>query len=147
MDPQADLPTASEPIASRLGPEFRPVLASLVLSGVAGLLSAASFKYPAINGSVSLLWAFGLNVCMFAWVRQDANQREYALHRWFPILMVVFGVFALLYYVFRSHKFEKAFVTLGYFVLVVLFDVILLFVAAIVGTIIMFLVFGKGTLR
>ncbi len=68
-------------------------------------------------GVFDLAFSVGANFWAFAWVRIDSRQKGYKLHRLFPYAIIIFGFFALIYYLFRSRGLSSGFVALGFLVL------------------------------
>ena len=68
---------------------------------------------------IDLVLALGLNVFELMWCRMDGRERGYQLHRHFTFAVVIFGVLALLYYLFRSREFRGGLVSTGWLVLYV----------------------------
>ncbi|MFZ1699273.1 MAG: hypothetical protein WBO10_17955 [Pyrinomonadaceae bacterium] len=82
--------------------------------------------------TLDIITAVGINFAQFAWVRIDSRERGYELHRAFPFLIVIFGTFAFLYYIFRSRGFVQGIVATGW-LLAYFFGVVLsLFIIVLV---------------
>lgn len=66
---------------------------------------------------VDVILTLGLNIFSFAWCRMDSRERGYELHRYFPFAVIIFGTFALLYYLFRSRGFRGGLISIGWLIL------------------------------
>ncbi len=64
--------------------------------------------------------ALGLNIFELMWCRMDSRERSYELHRHFTFAVVIFGVLALLYYLFRSREFRSGLISMAWLVLYVI---------------------------
>ncbi len=69
---------------------------------------------------IDIALALGLNVFELMWCRMDSRERGYELHRHFTFAVVIFGVLALLYYLFRSREFRGGLISTGWLVLYVI---------------------------
>jgi hypothetical protein len=91
-------------------------------------------SYRAIAAAIDLIGAFGLNVLVFAWCRADGEERGYTFHRFFTYAVVVFGIKAMVYYIFRSRGFVQGMVSLGWFLMYLICAIV---ASVIVGVLIM----------
>lgn len=96
----------------------------------AGAVLPVKSGFPEV---LNLVFGMGLNIFAFAWCRIDSRKRGYELHRLFPYAIVLFGDFALIYYLFRSRQFLDGLKSFGWFILYVV-------VLLITTTIIVFVV-------
>lgn len=69
-----------------------------------------------------------LNVLGLMWAKIDAAERRYELSRHFTVAVVLLGVFAIIYYLFRSRGLEKGLAATG---LMVLYFIGIIFVVGI----------------
>lgn len=58
-----------------------------------------------------------LNVLALMWAKIDAAERQYELSRYFTMAVVIFGVFAIVYYLFRSRGSSGGLISTGWMVL------------------------------
>jgi hypothetical protein len=111
---------------------YIPIVA--LASSLIGLLLARS-PYVAVDDLVSAV-VYGILVLM--WCKADAAERGYKLSRYFPLAVVLFSVFALVYYLFRSRGFSRGLASTGLVILYLagLFVVLMI----VVGIIAVFLI-------
>jgi hypothetical protein len=84
----------------------RIVLAQAVGVGIVIFsLSGAFNGNPFVAALIALTELFGWGVCMLAWIKADSRERGYRLHRRFPLIIVLFGTFALIYYLLKPRGF------------------------------------------
>jgi hypothetical protein len=113
---------------------------------VAGL-SIGLIRFPTLSTALSVINMLGCGVWMLAWIKADSRERGYALHRRFPLIVVVFGIFALIYYLFRSRGFLRGLAGVAYFLL---FSILTLITAVVAGSlvlIIMVMIIGPEALK
>ena len=82
---------------------YFPVL--LLVCSLASIISNYYFPGSATLFDVTL--ATGSNLMAYMWCRIDSDERGYKLHRLFTYAIIIFGVLALLYYIFRSRGFGR----------------------------------------
>lgn len=92
-------------------------------------------SYKTAAGAIDLVGIFNLNILVFAWCRVDSQERGYSLHRLFSYAVVFFGVFAMIYYLFRSRGFVDGLSSVGWFLLYIFCSVVLSTIISIVITI------------
>ena len=98
------------------------ILLQLVVFSVVTMLLTIGFERNLYVSSIlTVINVLGWNIGILAWCRADSKTRHYALHRKFPLFVVLFGTIAFVYYVFRSRGFWAGLSTLGYSALFVLF--------------------------
>ena len=57
---------------------------------------------PGAGKAGDFVFGIAANVIIYIWCRLDSDERRYELHRLFRYAVVILGVLALLYYLFRS---------------------------------------------
>jgi hypothetical protein len=98
----------------------RVVLAELLVFNIMMMLLMKGFQqHPYVSSVILIIDVFGWNIGILAWCKADSRMRGYQLHPKFPLAVVLFGVFAFVYYLFRSRGFLGALAGLGYAVLFV----------------------------
>jgi hypothetical protein len=120
---------------------------TLGFSTIIGLISVVFLQNPYMTTAVSLINILGWGVCMLAWIKADSLTRGYQLHRQFPYAVVIFGTFALIYYLFRSRGIFRGFTSVGYFALFAILNVIVGLIAGILLLLIIVLIFGPSILE
>lgn len=88
------------------------LIASFVLEAVIQPGKGGGRLFDVLTGLV-------LNFLTFVWIKFDSEERRYRLHRLFPFTVVIFGIFALLYYLFRSRGIREGFLSTAWLVLYV----------------------------
>jgi hypothetical protein len=94
-------------------------------------------------GIVTLILAIMLNVLALLWARIDADERQYELSPFFTLAVVVFGIFAIVYYLFRSRGASGGLISTGW---LILYGVGMLFALMIVSLIVTLLLVAVGLL-
>jgi hypothetical protein len=133
--------TPADPTRKRPGHE-PPVLADkqrilfiyIPIVWFASGMSAIVLFDSEFGGFVSFMLGFGVNVLGLMWTKRDAEERGYALSQAFPIAVVIFGVFAILYYLFRSRGAQGGFRATGWLLLYVVAMSIALLIASLIVT-------------
>ena len=123
------------------------LLQTLVFSIVIAILSAGFIRNSFITGILSIINVLGWGVCILAWIKADSRLRGYALHRHFPLIVVIFGTVALIYYLFRSRGFVQGLVGLAYFVLFALLTLTVSIISAMIVMIITVMIAGPRILE
>jgi hypothetical protein len=95
------------------------------------------------GGFVSFMLGFGVNVLALIWTKRDAEERSYPLSQAFPIAVVIFGVFAIIYYLFRSRGARDGLVSTGWLLLYVVATAVALMIISLIVT---FLLVAIGVL-
>lgn len=94
-------------------------------------------------GVVSFMFGFGVNVLALIWAKRDAEERGFRLSQVFPIAVVFFGIFAIIYYLFRSRGARDGLVSTGWLLLYVAATAIALI---IISSIVTFALVAVGVL-
>jgi heme/copper-type cytochrome/quinol oxidase subunit 4 len=87
------------------------------------LLAFASMMFDVVaNGNdvirvADVVSAIVLNVLALMWAKTDADEKGYELSQFFTLAVVLFGVFAILYYLFRSRGASDGLISTGWLVL------------------------------
>lgn len=71
---------------------------------------------PGTGRAFDIVFGIASNIMAFAWCRIDSRERGYELHRLFAYAIVILGVAALIYYVFRSRGFSGGLSAVGWLV-------------------------------
>jgi hypothetical protein len=90
-----------------------------IFVSVCSILGIIFEEHKGFSLLIDIALALGLNVFELMWCRMDSRERGYALHRHFTFAVVIFGVLALLYYLFRSREFRVGLISTGWLVLYV----------------------------
>ena len=117
---------SNEPARSKMSTEKRWILFVFVpLVWVLFLVLGMFFgKDAGASRIIDLVGSVALNILTFAWCLTDSNERGYTLHRHFPIATIIFGFFALIYYLFRSRGFNGGLISTAWFVLYLIGSII-----------------------
>jgi hypothetical protein len=94
-------------------------------------------------GIVTLILAIMLNVLALWWAKIDAAERRFLLSRVFPLAVVLFGIFAIVYYLFKSRGAWGGLISTGW---LILYGVGMLFALMIVSLIVTLLLVAVGLL-
>ena len=90
--------------------------------------------------TINLISILVLNILEFMWCRIDSRERSYKLHRFFSYSVIIFGILAVIYYLFRSRGFRGGLVSVAWILLyaVLLVLTIIVVSATIVLALILF---------
>ena len=72
------------------------------LVGLASMMAGFLIRDDQIANAVEIVFAIVINVFALMWARIDAGERRYELSPHFTLMVVLFGVFAIIYYLLRS---------------------------------------------
>ncbi len=133
MDTEANV--VREPLLNPM----RTVLLQLAVFNVVMMLLTIGFERNLYVSSVLLIiTVFGWNIGIFAWIRADSRKRGFSLHPKFSYAVVLFGILAFIYYLFRSRGFVNAWPALGYaFLFVLSADAVAIFFGIVLFVIIL----------
>ena len=92
---------------------------------------------------VQLVFGFVINVLALVWAKFDADERQYALSRFFPAAVLVFSVLAIAYYLIRSRGARGGLISTG---LLISYIVGVMFALIVVGSIVTVLMVAAGLL-
>ena len=85
------------------------------------LINVVSLRFEG-NSSVEQILTFisviGTGFCILLWCNLDSGERDEKLGTNFRFLLVLFGVFALIVYLFKSRGFKRGLIAVGYLLLV-----------------------------
>ena len=84
-----------------------------------------------------------LNFLGLMWAKVDAGERRYELSRYFTVAVLLLGVFAIVYYLFKSRGFEKGLAATG---LMVVYFIGVVFVIGILTGLIAAVLVSAGLL-
>ena len=85
---------------------------------------------------VDLVFAVFFTVAVFLWCQIDARERGAAVGPFFAIGLLVFGPFAVMYYLFRTRGFQRGLVAIAW----MLFFGLVVFIASFIELIILSLI-------
>ena len=133
--------TPADPTRKRPGHE-PPVVANkqrilfiyIPIVSFASVMFSIVFAESEALGVVNLALGLGVNALALWWAKIDADERAYALSQFFPIAVVFFGVFALLYYLFRSRGVSDGLRAVGWLALYIVATSIVLMIASLFVT-------------
>ena len=138
-DPTIRRPGDETPLA-----EKRKILFIYIpLVAFASMMSGIVFGENQAVTFANLILGILVNVLALMWAKLDAEERSYELSRHFTLAVVVFGIFAIIYYLFRSRGMTGGLVTFG---LLILYIVVTVFALAITTAIVTFLLVAIGLL-
>jgi hypothetical protein len=80
----------------------------------------------------TILSGIGYVVGLILWVHADARKRNIPLSAGFRIAAIIFGFFALIYYLFRSRGFSGGFISIGWLLLYIVALLVLSIIVNIV---------------
>lgn len=113
--------TNLQPSASTIKREI--IILTFILSGVSTFFTLL-FAKTVLEPIISLATAIGIGIFILWWCRVDSSERHYELKKGFSFLIVLFGAFALIFYLFKSRGFSNGLIALGY-VLLILFGLMI----------------------
>ena len=96
-----------------------------------------------VVGFANLILGIVLNVLALMWAKIDADERQYELSPYFPIAVVLFGIFAIIYYLFRSRGASGGLISFGWLVLYIGATFLALIIVSVIFT---FLLVAIGVL-
>jgi len=138
-DPTIRRPGDETPLA-----EKRKILFIYIpLVAFASMMSGIVFGENQAVTFTNLILGILVNVLALMWAKIDAEERSYELSRHFTLAVVVFGIFAIIYYLFRSRGMSGGLVTFG---LLILYIVVMVFALAITTAIVTLLLVAVGLL-
>lgn len=93
---------------------------NILLAGAVLLILNTALPTPAqeISGTqqiLTLLLAIGFNALTVFWCAYDSRERGEEINRYFALSVVIFGVFALFYYFFKTRGFKLGLIATGKF--------------------------------
>ena len=100
----------------------------LIFTALIGMLEVGFASDRYVSTTLSVINVLGWGIGMLAWCKADARERGYLLHGKFPLAIVLFGTFTLIYYLFRSRGFGRGLIGVGLFLL---FVIAMHFIAAV----------------
>ena len=138
-DPTIRRPGDETPLA-----EKRKILFIYIpLVAFASMMSGIVFGENQAVTFANLILGILVNVLALMWAKLDAEERSYELSRHYTLAVVVFGIFAIIYYLFRSRGMTVGLVTFG---LLILYIVVMVFALAITTAIVTLLLVAVGLL-
>ena len=138
-DPTIRRPGDETPLA-----EKRKILFIYIpLVAFASMMSGIVFGENQAVTFTNLILGILVNVLALMWAKLDAEERSYELSRHFTLAVVVFGIFAIIYYLFRSRGMSGGLVTFG---LLILYIVVTVSALAITTAIVTLLLVAVGLL-
>ena len=141
--------TPADPTIKRPGHETRLtekrkiLLIYIPLVAFASLMAGVVFGQNQAVGLAQLFFGIVINVLGLWWARIDAEERHYELSRHFTLAVVIFGIFAIIYYLLRSRGVRGGLISIG---LLISYIVGVLFALIVVGSIITVLMVAAGLL-
>jgi len=112
-DPTIRRPGDETPLA-----EKRKILFIYIpLVAFASMMSGILFGENQAVTFANLILGILVNVLALMWAKLDAEERSYELSRHFTLAVVIFGIFAIIYYLFRSRGMTGGLVTFGLLIL------------------------------
>ena len=139
--------TPADPTIKRPGHETRLtekrkiLLIYIPLAAFLSMMSGIIFGQDQTVGLVQLLFGVVINVLALLWVKNDADERHYALSRYFVFAVVLFSVLAIVCYLFRSRGLSAGLISTGW---LISYIVGLLFALIVVGSLLTLLMVATG---
>lgn len=96
-----------------------------------------------VSESANIILGLLLNLFALMWAKIDADERGYELSRYFTLAVLFLGVFAIIYYLFRSRGARGGITSLGW---MVLYGLALTIVLSIISAIITIILVMLGVL-
>jgi hypothetical protein len=141
--------TPADPTLKRPGHEQRFTDKQKILFIYIPLVAFASMMSGIVSGEdqvvgfANLILGIVLNVLALMWARIDAEERSYELSPYFPIAVVLFGIFAIIYYLFRSRGASGGLISIGWLILYIAATFLALIIVSVIFT---FLLVAIGVL-
>jgi hypothetical protein len=141
--------TPADPTIKRPGHETRLtdkqkiLFIYIPLVAFASMMTGIVYREEQAVGLANLILGIVLNVLALLWARIDADERQYELSIFFTLAVVLFGIFAIIYYLFRSRGASGGLISTGW---MILYMVGTLFALVIISTIVTFLLVAVGVL-
>ncbi len=103
-----------------LKPKTHVLLVGIVLS----IINSGLVNFVPDAGSVDqiiiLLFAIAFNILTVFWCVYDSRERGEEVGRYFTLSVVIFGVFTLFYYFFKTRGFQSGLIAIGKFIVLFL---------------------------
>jgi hypothetical protein len=87
------------------------------LVAFASMMAGIVIRDDQIAYIANLILAIVMNVLALMWAKIDAEERRYELSYYFTYAVVLFGVFAIIYYLFRSRGARDGLISTGWMIL------------------------------
>jgi cytochrome bd-type quinol oxidase subunit 2 len=91
----------------------------LLIGTVLLILNTALSSFAPVTGSttqiLTFLLAIGFNVLTVFWCVYDSRERGEEIGRFFTLWVIIFGVFALFYYFFKTRGFKSGLILIAKF--------------------------------
>ena len=138
-DPTIRRPGDETPLA-----EKRKILFIYIpLVAFASMMSGIVFGENQAVTFTNLILGILVNVLALMWAKIDAEERSYELSRHFTLAVVIFGIFAIIYYLFRSRGASGGLISFGWLVLYIGATFLALIIVSVIFT---FLLVAIGVL-
>ncbi len=85
------------------------------------LINVVSLRFEgnfSVEQTLTFISVIGTGFCILLWCNLDSDERNEKLRAGFRFLLVLFGVFALIVYLFKSRGFKRGLIAVGYLLLV-----------------------------
>ncbi|MBX7169526.1 MAG: hypothetical protein K1X72_01140 [Pyrinomonadaceae bacterium] len=99
------------------------IILTFIFSGVSTFFTIL-FAKTALEPVISLATAIVIGIFILWWCKVDSLERNYELKTIFRFLIVLFGAFALIFYLFKTRGFSNGLIAFGY-VLLILFGLMM----------------------
>lgn len=106
--------------SNKLKPKTHVLLLGMVLAILNVGVSALAAEPNVTQQVLMLLFAVAFNVLTVFWCAFDSRERGETLGRYFTLAVVIFGVFALFYYFFKTRGFKSGLISTGKFIVIFL---------------------------
>ena len=132
--------TPADPTRKRPGHEARVtdkqriLFIYIPLVAFASMMSGIVFGDDQIVAFANLILGIVLSVLALLWARIDAEERGYALSPFFTLAVVLFSIFAIIYYLLRSRGVRGGLISIGWLILYILATFVALVIVSSVVT-------------
>lgn len=125
---------------SRLTDKYKILFIYIPLVGFASIMLDVLAVEKEFTGVANVVLGIVLNVLGFMWAKIDADERGYELSRYFPFAVVIFGVFAIVYFLFRSRGVRAGLISTGWLIFYAVAMALALGVISVIITIVLIVV-------
>ena len=105
--------------------EKREIIILVCIFSAVSTFFTLLFDKTGLEQVIGLATAISIGFFILWWCKLDSLERNYELKSGFRILIVLFGAFALMYYLFKSRGFRNGLVAVSYALLIFIGMIIL----------------------
>lgn len=111
-------------------PKTIVLIIGLILMVINISLSIFITEGSSIEQILNIFFVIGFNFLMLLWCSYDSTERGEKISSKFVLMMVLFGIFTLIYYLFRTRGFSSGLISVG--------KLLLLFIVSIVVSLVIY---------